>query len=138
MTEVTAIARLKIHEGRFEEFKRLAVLCVHLVQTKDSGTLQYDYFFNDDHTECVVFERYRDFAAMREHLANIGDELMQALLKVCSMSGDIFATPTPELRKAHAAFFIETASDSKYTADGTSGTSTRRARCRASGPCHPC
>ena len=48
MTEVTAIARLKIHEGRFEEFKRLAALCVHSVRTKDSGTLQYDYFFNDD------------------------------------------------------------------------------------------
>lgn len=24
---------------------------------------------------------------------------MQALFEVCSMSGDIFATPTPELRK---------------------------------------
>jgi len=100
MTEVSAIARLKIHEGKLEEFKRLAALCVHSVRTKDSGTLQYDYFFNDDYTECVVFERYRDFAAMREHLANIGDDIMQALLKVCSMSGDFFATPTPELRKA--------------------------------------
>ena len=37
---------------------------------------------------------------MREHLANIGDELMRALLEVCSMSGDTLATPTPELRKA--------------------------------------
>ena len=95
MTEVSAIARLKIHEGKLEEFNRLAALCVRSVRTKDSGTLQYDYFFNDDYTECVVFERYRDFAAMREHLANIGDDIMQALLKVCSMSGDIFATPTP-------------------------------------------
>ena len=50
--------------------------------------------------DLYVIERYRDFAAMREHLANIGDDIMQALLKVCSMSGDIFATPTPELRKA--------------------------------------
>lgn len=47
-----------------------------------------------------MFERYRDFAAMRDHLATIGDDLMQALLKVCSMSGDILATPTPELKKA--------------------------------------
>jgi quinol monooxygenase YgiN len=106
MTEVTAIARLKIHEGKLEEFRRLAARCVHSVQTKDSGTLQYDYFFNDDHTECIVLERYRDFAAMREHLANIGDELMQALLAVCSMSGDVLATPTPELRNALEAFDI--------------------------------
>jgi len=37
---------------------------------------------------------------MREHLANIGGAIMQALLKVCSMSGDIFTAPTLELRKA--------------------------------------
>jgi quinol monooxygenase YgiN len=100
MTEVSAIARLKIHEGKLEEFQRLAALCVQSVRTKDSGTLQYDHFFNDDHTECVVFERYRDFAAMREHFANIGDDIMRALLEVCSMSGEVFATPTPELRRA--------------------------------------
>jgi len=82
MTEVSAIARLKIHEGKLEEFKRLAALCVHSVRTKDSDTLQYDYFFNDDYTECVVFERYRDFAATREHLANIGDDITQALLSL--------------------------------------------------------
>jgi quinol monooxygenase YgiN len=99
MTEVSAVARLKIHPGKLEEFKRLAALCVHSVRTKDSGTLQYDYFFDDVYTECIVFERYRDFAAMREHLENIGSELMEALPKVCSMSGDIFANPTPELRK---------------------------------------
>jgi hypothetical protein len=53
-----------------------------------------------------VFERYRDFAAMREHLANIGDDLMRTLLGVCSMSGDIFATPTPEIRRAIEGFDI--------------------------------
>ncbi|HVT07393.1 MAG TPA: antibiotic biosynthesis monooxygenase [Polyangia bacterium] len=99
MTEVTAIARLKIHAGKLEEFKRLAALCVESVRTKDSGTLQYDYFFDDAQAECIVFERYRDFSAMRQHLDNIGSELMQALPRVCSMSGDIFATPTPEIRK---------------------------------------
>ena len=98
MTEVSSIARIKIHDGKLDEFKRLAAACVHSVRTKDSGTLQYDHFFNDDHTECVVVERYRDFAALREHLANIGDDIMQALFKVCSISGDIFTTPTPELR----------------------------------------
>jgi quinol monooxygenase YgiN len=99
MTEVSAVARLKIHPGKLEEFKRLAAQCVHSVRTKDSGTLQYDYFFDDAYTECIVIERYRDFAAMREHLENIGSELMQALPKVCTMSGDILASPTPGLRK---------------------------------------
>jgi quinol monooxygenase YgiN len=106
MTEVSAIARIKIHAGKVDEFKRLAARCVHSVRTKDSGTLQYDYFFNDDHTECVVVERYRDFAAMQEHLANIGDDLMRALFEACSISGEILAAPTPEIRKAIEGFDI--------------------------------
>lgn len=106
MTEVFSLARITIHEGKLEEFKRLSALCVHVVRTKDSGTLQYEHFFNDDQTECVVLERYRDFAALREHLANIGNDLMQAILAVCTISGDIFTSPTPELRKAFEGFPI--------------------------------
>src|SRR5438477_8595221 len=48
MSELHAIARLKIHHGKLEEFKRLAVKCMESVRTRDSGTLQYDWFFSDD------------------------------------------------------------------------------------------
>ncbi len=40
MSELHAIARLKIHHGKLEEFKRLAVKCMESVRTRDSGTLQ--------------------------------------------------------------------------------------------------
>ena len=75
MSELHAIARLKIHHGKLEEFKRLAVKCMESVRTRDSGTLQYDWFFSDDHSECVVHERYRDSAALLEHGANLGRDL---------------------------------------------------------------
>jgi quinol monooxygenase YgiN len=100
MSEVSSIARIRIHAGKLAEFQRLAALCVQSVRTRDTGTLQYDHFFNDDQTECVVLERYRDFAALREHLANIGDDLMRQLMAVCTISGDILAPATPELKKA--------------------------------------
>jgi hypothetical protein len=29
------------------------------VRTKDSGTLQFDTYLNDDESECMVIERYR-------------------------------------------------------------------------------
>jgi quinol monooxygenase YgiN len=35
--------------------------------TKDSGTLQYEIFFNEDESEAVVFGRYRDANAAIEH-----------------------------------------------------------------------
>jgi len=99
MSELQAIARLKIHHGKLEEFKRLAAKCMESVRTRDTGTLQYDWFFSSDYSECLVYERYRDSEALLEHTANLG-ETMAALLETCSGSGEICGTPSPELMKA--------------------------------------
>jgi quinol monooxygenase YgiN len=60
MGELQGIARFRFHEGRVEEFKRLSAECLEVVRAKDTGTLQYDTFFNADETECIVLERFRD------------------------------------------------------------------------------
>jgi quinol monooxygenase YgiN len=38
MSEIQVTARLKIHDGKLEEFKRVAEKCLQSVRTKDSGT----------------------------------------------------------------------------------------------------
>jgi quinol monooxygenase YgiN len=57
MSELIGIARFKIHEGKLDEFKRLSARAMEIVRTKDTGTLQYDTYLNDDRSECVVIER---------------------------------------------------------------------------------
>ncbi|HEV2811315.1 MAG TPA: hypothetical protein VGV93_13075 [Acidimicrobiales bacterium] len=37
------------------------------------GTLQYDTYFNDDETECIVIERFRDPDALIDHGENALD-----------------------------------------------------------------
>jgi quinol monooxygenase YgiN len=69
--ELLGIARFTLHEGKLEEFKRLSEQCMEIVRTKDTGTLQYDIYLNDDQSECVVIERYRDSEALIEHAANL-------------------------------------------------------------------
>jgi len=96
MSELQCVARLKIHDGKLDEFKRLAAKCAELVRTKDTGTLQYELYFNSDNTECLVFERYRDSQALLDHHKNLGDT-MAAILQTCSGSGEICGTPSPEL-----------------------------------------
>ena len=54
MSELQCVARLKIHDGKLDELKRLAAKCAEL-RTKDTGTLQYELYFNSDDTECLVF-----------------------------------------------------------------------------------
>ena len=43
-----------------EEWKRLTEQAMEIVRTKDTGTLQYEIFFNADESEAIVFERYCD------------------------------------------------------------------------------
>ncbi|MEN8143739.1 MAG: antibiotic biosynthesis monooxygenase [Gemmatimonadota bacterium] len=101
MSALQVTARLKIHEGKLDEFKQVAAQCMQSVREKDSGTLQYDWFFNDDQTECVVRETYRDSDAVLEHIGNLG-EIMGALLGVSDMDLEVFGTPSDELAEAAA------------------------------------
>jgi quinol monooxygenase YgiN len=97
--EIQGIARFKFHEGKLEEFKRLSAQAMEIVRTKDSGTLQYDTYFNEDESECIVLERFRDSQALIEHGANIGD-LAEAILAIVDVvHGEVLGEPSDELRE---------------------------------------
>ena len=97
MSELQGIARFKFHEGKLEEFKRLAAQCMEIVRTKDTGTLQYDVYFNADQSESIVLERYRDSEALVEHAAHLGN-LNDAVLATGFVSGVLLGEPSAELR----------------------------------------
>jgi quinol monooxygenase YgiN len=97
VSELQGIARYKFHEGKLEEYKRLNAQCMEIVPTKDTGTLQYEVYFNDDQSECIVLERYRDSEALIEHLTNLG-EIGEAILATGSVSGELLGEPSAELR----------------------------------------
>jgi quinol monooxygenase YgiN len=97
VSELQGIARFKFHEGKLEEFKRLSAQCMEILRTKDTGTLQYDIYFNDDQSECIVHERYRDSEALIEHIAHLGD-IMETILATGSVSGELLGKPSAELR----------------------------------------
>jgi len=84
VTELVGIARFKIHEGKLEEFKRLSAQAMEIVKTKDTGTLRYDTYFNDDESECVILEFYRDSLAAMEHAEHLAD-LSAAVLATVSV-----------------------------------------------------
>jgi quinol monooxygenase YgiN len=102
VSELLGIARFKFHEGKLEEFKRLAAQCMEIVRTKDTGTLQYESYFSDDQSECIVLERYRDSEALIEHAAHLGD-LTEAILATGSVSGELLGEPSADLRVKLAA-----------------------------------
>jgi len=97
VSELQGIARFKFHEGKLEEFKLVSAQCMEVVRTKDTGTLQYEVYFNHDQSECMVLERYRDSEALIEHAAHLGD-LNEAILATGFVSGALLGEPSAELR----------------------------------------
>ena len=96
-TELQAIVRFRFHDGKVEEFKRLSAQCMEIVRTQDTGTLQYDTYFNDNETECIVIERFRDSDALIQHGENLA-HLMDAILATGSVSGELLGELSTELR----------------------------------------
>jgi quinol monooxygenase YgiN len=97
VSELQGIARCKFHEGGLEEFKRLAAEAMEIVRNKDTGTLQFEISFNDDQSECIVLERYRDSQALIEHAEHFGD-LSEAIIRTGSFAGELIGEPSAELK----------------------------------------
>lgn len=102
MKELQGVARFTFHDGRVDEFKRLSDRCMEIVRTQDSGTLQYEIYFNDDESECIVLERYRDQRALIEHGEHIGEDLMKAVADTGSVHGELLGEMTDEFRASLA------------------------------------
>lgn len=98
MTELVGIARFRFHEGKLDEFKRLSAQAGEIVRAKDTGTLRYDLYFNEDQSECMVLERFRDSEALIEHFANLGDLVEAILATVTVVHGELLGEPSAELR----------------------------------------
>ena len=97
MTELLGIARFKFHKGKVEEFKRLSARAMEIVRAQDTGTLQYDTYFNDDESEAVVIERFRDSQALIEHGEHLA-ALMEPIIATASVSGELLGELSAELR----------------------------------------
>jgi quinol monooxygenase YgiN len=97
-TELQSVVRFRFHAGRLEEFKRLSAVCLDIVRAKDPGTLQYDTFFNEDESECIVLERFTDLEALLVHGQNIGDDLMAQIVACGECHGELLGDVPAEIR----------------------------------------
>ena len=97
MNELIGIGRFRFHDGSLEEFKRLSAQVMEIVRTTDTGTLQYDIYFNDDQSESIVVERYKDSSALMEHADHVG-HLMEAIFATGWVSSEMLGDPSAEIR----------------------------------------
>jgi quinol monooxygenase YgiN len=106
MSQLQISARLKIHPGKVEAFKATAKACLACVREKEKDALQYDWFFNQDETECVVRETYADSDALLAHIGGLGD-LMGDLLASADIFVELYGKPSEALVQACEGMAIE-------------------------------
>jgi quinol monooxygenase YgiN len=73
MSRFEVRARLKVREGKLEEFKRQAAEMMRQTREKDTETLAYDWFLSNDGTECEVREAYLNADALVDHAFHVRD-----------------------------------------------------------------
>ena len=71
MSRLELIAHMKIRPGQLEGFQAQAAELVRLTQEKDTQTLRYDWFIDQDAMECEVHELYVSEEGLIEHNAHI-------------------------------------------------------------------
>jgi quinol monooxygenase YgiN len=97
VSELQGVARIQLHEGKLEDFRRVADQCMEIVRGQDTGTLQYEVYLSEDLSESIVLERYRDSEALMEHARHLG-ALNEAIVATGSVSGALLGEPSGELR----------------------------------------
>jgi quinol monooxygenase YgiN len=102
VSELQGIARFAFGDGQLEEFKRLAAEGMEIVRNQDTGVLQFEISFNDDESECIILERYRNSDALIEHAQNFGD-LGEALIRTGWVAGELIGEPSAQLKAIMAS-----------------------------------
>ena len=101
LDKIQVTARFTIQPDRHADFVELADECIGIVEEQDSGTLQYDWFFNEAGDECVVQEAYADSDALLDHISHVGEKL-GGLLEISEIDLELFGDPSAELVEAAA------------------------------------
>ena len=92
----------RIAPDRLDEFKDLAARALELTRGEEA-TLQYDWYFSEDETKCVVRETYANSEAVLAHMANMGDLIGQIAELGGGLEVEAFGAPSAELLEAAAS-----------------------------------
>jgi quinol monooxygenase YgiN len=101
MKKLDVMARFRIRPGEMDHFKEISVQMIKAVRDKEKGggCLQYDWFYNEALSECIVREIYTDSEAVLEHMGNVGP-MLGKLAAISELSLRVCGSPSEALKKA--------------------------------------
>ena len=99
------ILELAVRPGQLDALKALMPEMVAATQANEPGTLNYEWYLSDDETQCHIYERYEDSAAVMAHLASFGQHFAVRFLDAVEPTGFVvYGDPDAQVRAALSEF----------------------------------
>lgn len=106
--EVQWVLEVKIKPGERERFKTLVRDMIATTKNNEPGTLAYEWYPKDDGQRYEILERYRDSAAVMQHMASFGQNFADRFLGMAEPERfTVYGEPSSEVRQALAPFHPE-------------------------------
>ena len=90
--------QLSIKDGKLEDFKSIVNAMIEINDVNEPNTLGYEYYINEDDTECHLVETFKNSDAFMVHLGNMG-QMFDPLFESTTMTrAKIYGSPSAELQ----------------------------------------
>ncbi len=87
MRELKVIARMTNIKD-INKFKEIAKEAISITQ-EEPGTLQYEFYLDEENTTCTIIETYKDSDAVENHVQNVG-EILQKVSEICDLKVEVY------------------------------------------------
>ena len=92
--------KMSIKEGKLEEFKAFVNTMIEVTDVNEPNTLGYEWYINEDGSECHLLETFKESGAFMTHLGNVG-HMFDTLFQFATMTrAKIYGSPSVELQQA--------------------------------------
>ena len=92
--------QLSIKEGKLEEFKAFANTVIEVTNVNEPNTLVYEWYINEDGSECHLLETFKDSDAFIVHLGTVGHMFDKLFESAVMIRAKIYGSPSTELQQA--------------------------------------
>jgi quinol monooxygenase YgiN len=92
--------QLSIKEGKLEDFKTFINHMIEVTDINEPDTLVYEWYINENGSECHLIEHFKSSEAFMTHLANVS-HMFDTLFQFSTMTrAKIYGRPSDELKQS--------------------------------------
>jgi quinol monooxygenase YgiN len=88
---------------QYEQFKEASQALLEIVREKDTKTIRYDWFYDDENCECIAMDTYAGAQGMFEHMTNANTRHSK-MLEYCTVFTE-FLGELPEQAMSRVAHY---------------------------------